>query len=266
MKLKANGIEINYDKQGSGPVVTLSHSLACNLHMWDEQVKALAGRYTVLRFDTRGHGETSAPEGAYSLEQMTDDLKGLLDGLGIKETHFVGLSMGGMIGQTFALKHPAMIKSLVLCDTTSRYPAAAGSVWEDRIKTVGAKGMEPMVAGTLERWFTAPFRARRRDVVERIGGMIRGTPPAGYIGCCHAIPKINVTDRLKELHCPALVIVGEEDPGTPVAMARDIHAALPGAQLAILRSASHLSNVEQPEEFTRVLLEFLDKASGKSAR
>jgi 3-oxoadipate enol-lactonase len=159
-----------------------------------------------------------------------------------------------------------MIKSLVLCDTTSRYPAAAAPVWEDRIKTVSAKGMEPMVAGTLERWFTAPFRARRRDVVERIAGMIRGTPPAGYIGCCHAIPKINLTDRLKELHCPALVIVGEEDPGTPVGMARDIQAALPGAQLAILRSASHLSNVEQPEEFDRALLEFLDKASGKSAR
>jgi 3-oxoadipate enol-lactonase len=139
-------------------------------------------------------------------------------------------------------------------------------VWEDRIKTVTAKGMEPMVAGTLERWFTAPFRARRKDVMERISGLIRSTPPAGYVGCCHALPKINVTDRLKEISCPALVIVGEEDPGTPVAMAREIHAALPGAQLAILRSASHLSNVEQPEEFNRVLLDFLDKASGRSAR
>jgi len=262
MKIKANGIEINYEKEGSGPVVTLSHSLACNLHMWDEQAKALASRYTVLRFDTRGHGQTSAPAGAYSLEQMGEDFKGLLDGLGITQTHFVGLSMGGMIGQTFALKYPAMVQSLVLCDTSSRYPAAAASIWEERIKTVTAKGMEPMVAGTLERWFTAPFRARRKDVMERISGLIRSTPPAGYIGCCHALPKINVTDRLKELSCPALVIVGEEDPGTPVAMAREIHAALPGAQLAILRSASHLSNVEQPEEFTRVLLDFLDKASG----
>ena len=265
MKLKANGIEINYDKQGSGPVVTLSHSLGCDLHMWDEQVAALGSQYTVLRFDTRGHGQTSAPEGAYSLDQMADDLKGLLDGLGIKETHFVGLSMGGMIGQTFALKHPSMVKSLVLCDTTSRYPAAAAPVWEERIKTVGAKGMEPMVAGTLERWFTAPFRARRPEVMERVGGMIRRTPPAGYIGCCHAIPKINVTERLKELRCPALIIVGEEDPGTPVEMAREIHAALPGSQLAVLRSASHLSNVEQPEEFNRTLRSFLDKASGKSA-
>src|SRR4029450_1582698 len=142
----------------------------------DEQPAALAPHYTVPRVDTRGHGQTSAPEGAYSLDQMSDDLKGLLDGLGIKETHFVGLSMGGMIGQTFALKHPTMVQSLVLCDTTSRYPAAAAPGGEERIKTVGAKGMESMVAGTLERWFTAPFRARRPDVMERVGGMIRRTP------------------------------------------------------------------------------------------
>src|SRR6202162_4884696 len=99
---------------------------------------------------------------------MTSALTGLPDALGIKETHFVGLSMGGMIGQTFALKHPAMVKSLVLCDTTSRYPAAAAPIWEERIKTVSAKGMEPLVAGTLERWFTASYRASRRDVMERV--------------------------------------------------------------------------------------------------
>ncbi len=264
MKLKANGIDINYEIEGDGPVVTFSHSLACNLSMWDEQVRALKGRYRVLRFDTRGHGQSGAPAGAYSLEQLSDDLKALLDGLGITATHFVGLSMGGMIGQVFALKHPAMVQSLVLCDTTSRYPAAAAPIWDDRIKAVGAKGMEPMVAPTLERWFTAPFRARRRDLMERVGTMIRSTPAPGYIGCCHAIPKINVTERLRDVRCPALVIVGEEDPGTPVEMARDIHAALPAAELAILSRASHLSNLEQPEEFNRVLGGFLDKLSGRS--
>ena len=264
MKLKANGIEINYEIEGEGPVVTFSHSLACNLSMWDEQVRALKGRYRVLRFDTRGHGQTSAPSAAYTLEQLAADLKGLLDGLGITATHFVGLSMGGMIGQVFALEHPGMIQSLVLCDTTSRYPAAAAPVWEDRIKTVGAKGMAPMVAPTLERWFTAPFRARRRDLMEKVGAMIGSTPAPGYIGCCHAIPKINVTDRLKDVRCPALVIVGEEDPGTPVDMAREIHAALPAAELAILARASHLSNLEQPAEFNRALGGFLDKVSGRS--
>jgi 3-oxoadipate enol-lactonase len=264
MKLKANGIDINYEIEGDGPVVTFSHSLACNLSMWDEQVRALKGRYRILRYDTRGHGQTTAPTGAYTLEQLAEDLKGLLDGLGITATHFMGLSMGGMIGQVFALKHPAMVPSLVLCDTTSRYPAAAAPIWEERIKAVGAKGMEPMVAPTLERWFTAPFRARRKDLMDRVGAMIRSTPAPGYVGCCHAIPKINVTERLKEVRCPALVIVGEEDPGTPVDMAREIHAALPAAELAILSRASHLSNLEQPAEFNRALGGFLDKLSGRT--
>ena len=264
MRLNANGIDINYEIEGEGPVVTFSHSLACNLSMWDEQVRALRGRYRVLRYDTRGHGQTGAPAGAYTLDQLADDLKGLLDGLGIAATHFVGLSMGGMIGQIFALKHPAMVQSLVLCDTTSRYPQGAAAVWEERIKTVGAKGMEPMVVPTLERWFTAPFRARRKDLMDKVGGMIRSTPAAGYVGCCHALPKINVTERLRDVRCPALVIVGEEDPGTPVDMARDIQAALPVAELAVLCRASHLSNVEQPGEFNRVLGGFLDKLSGRT--
>ncbi len=264
MKLTANGIEINYTLEGEGPVVTLSHSLGCNLSMWDEQARALKGRYRVLRFDTRGHGQTSAPPGPYTLDQMADDLHGLLAGLGIKETHFVGLSMGGMIGQVFALKYPKMVQRLVLCDTSSRFPKEIWTMWEERIRTVQAKGMEPMVEPTLQRWFTAPFRERRRDVVEHVAAMIRSTPPEGYIGCCHAIPKIDVLDRLREIRCPALVIVGEEDPGTPVEMARQIHVALPSAELAILRSASHLSNMEQPEEFNLVLLAFLDKASGRS--
>jgi 3-oxoadipate enol-lactonase len=157
-----------------------------------------------------------------------------------------------------------MLQSLVLCDTTSRYPSGAAAVWEERIKTVTAKGMDPMVTPTLERWFTAPFRARHRDMLERVGAMIRSTPAPGYVGCCHALPKINVTDRLKEVRCPALVIVGEEDPGTPVEMARDIHAALPTAELAVLSRASHLSNLEQPAEFNRALAGFLDKLSGRT--
>lgn len=265
MKLKANGVDIHYVIEGDGPVVTMSHSLGCNLSMWDDQARALRGRYRVLRFDTRGHGQSSAPPGPYSLEQMAEDLHGLLTGVGIAETHFVGLSMGGMIGQVFALKYPAMIQSLVLCDTTSRYPKEAASVWEERIRTVEAKGMEPVVEPTLQRWFTAPFREQRRDVMDRVRAMLRSTPPQGYRGCCHAIPKIDVTDRLGAVHCPALVIVGEEDPGTPVEMARAIHAALPSAELAILRSAAHLSNMEQPEEFNRILLGFLDKVTGRRA-
>ncbi|MDE2484606.1 MAG: 3-oxoadipate enol-lactonase [candidate division NC10 bacterium] len=262
MKITANGIDIHYTIEGEGPVVTMSHALGCNLSLWDKQAQALSGRYRVLRYDMRGHGHTSAPPGPYSLEQMADDLYGLLTGLGVRQTHLVGISMGGMIGQIFALKYPMLLQSLVLCSTTSHYPAAARSAWVERIRTVEANGVEPMVEPAIQRWFTPSFREHQPDVMDRVHTMIRNTPPQGYIGCCHAIPTIDVTDRLREVRCPALVIAGKGDPGTPVAMARDIQAALPSSELAILSPASHLCNLEQPDEFNRALLDFLDKVAG----
>jgi 3-oxoadipate enol-lactonase len=263
MKLATNGIEIHYVVEGEGPVVTLSHALGCNLSMWDEQARVLRERYRVLRFDTRGHGQSSAPSGPYTLEQLADDLHALLVGLGIGETHIVGISMGGMIAQVFTLKHPTMVKSLVLCDTTSRYPPDVLPAWEERILTVLAMGMEPVVEPTLQRWFTPAFRKGHPEVMDRVRAMLRSTPPKGYVGCCHAIPRINTTERLPEIRCPALVIVGEADKGTPVEMARAMHAALPSSELAIISSASHLCNIEQPEEVNRLLLAFLDKVEGR---
>jgi 3-oxoadipate enol-lactonase len=257
MKVKSNGIELNCTVQGSGPWVAMSHSLACDLHMWDEQVAMLAKDYTVLRFDTRGHGKSDAPALEYTLEMLTEDAKGLLDALGIKSCHWVGLSMGGMIGQAFALRYPRVFKTLVLADTTSRYPPEAQSLWDGRIATAREKGMEALVEGTLSRWFTAGFRSTRGEVCDRVEAMIRATPVAGYAGCCHAIPKINFTSRLKEISCPTLVIVGEQDAGTPVEMAREIHAAIPRSELVIIPSASHLSNIEQPKDFNRAIGAFL---------
>jgi 3-oxoadipate enol-lactonase len=134
MTATTNGIDIHYTLEGEGPLVTMSHSLGCNLRMWDEQARTLRQRYRVLRLDTRGHGQTSAPTGAYTLEQLAGDLHGLLTELGIAQTHFLGLSMGGMIGQVFALNYPYMVQSLVLCDTTSRVPPEASSSWEERIR------------------------------------------------------------------------------------------------------------------------------------
>ncbi len=261
MKIKANGITMNYELKGSGPCVMFSHSLACNFHMWDEQMEAFASRYTVLRYDTRGHGETDAPPGQYTLELLADDVYALLGALGIKQAHWVGLSMGGMIGQTFALKYPGVFQSLVLADTTSYYPPETQPAWQERIKVVTAGGMAPIVDVMLERWFTAPFRKSHPEVTQRIGRYIAATPVAGFLGCCHAIPKINVTQRLKEISCPTLVIVGEQDPGTPVAMARDIHAALPGSELLIIPSAAHLSNIEQAQAFNDAVLAFLGRAA-----
>ena len=261
MKISVNDISMNYtfDGPADAPVVTMSHSLATDRGMWDPTVPALTSRFRVLRYETRGHGQTAAPRGAYTLEQLADDARALLRALGIQRTHWVGLSMGGMIGQVLALKAPDVLLSLSLCDTSSRIPADAKPQWEDRIRTAEAKGMEPLVEPTLARWFTAPFRERRKDVVDRVAAMIRTTPVAGYVGCCHAISALNLTDRLSAIKLPTIVIVGEDDPGTPVAASRLIAENIKGARLEIISSAAHLSNIEQPEAFNRALSSFLEK-------
>ena len=198
MKIDANGITIHYELEGpeSAPVVTLSHSLATDLSMWDLQATVLKSGYRVLRYDTRGHGGTDAPDGPYTLEQLAEDAKALLKALGILKTHFMGISMGGMIGQILALKNPGMLRSLILCDTSSRIPKEALPVWEERIGLAQKQGMEALVEPTMERWFTAPFRAKPNALLEKVRAMIRATSLKGYVGCSRAIMDLNLTDRL----------------------------------------------------------------------
>ncbi len=261
MKITANGIAMNYTLEGpaSGPVVILSHSLATNLSMWDPQMPALVSRYRVLRYDTRGHGGTDAPKGPYSLEQLAEDARALLQALRITRTHFIGLSMGGFIGQILALTHPQTLQSLVLCDTTSRVPPEAKSMWDERIRVAQTQGMEPHVEPTIGRWFTEPFRKGQPEVIEGVRAMIRATKPEGYVGCCHAIATLNLTDRLHQITTPTLIIVGEDDPATPVAASRTIHERIKGSELVILKSALHLSNMEQSDAFNRAVTSFLAK-------
>jgi 3-oxoadipate enol-lactonase len=259
MKAKVNDIDVYYELHGKegAPWLTLSHSLACSVRMWDEQIASFKDRYRILAYDTRGHGNSGAPAGDYTLEQLADDLKGLLDHLKISKTHYCGLSMGGMIGQTFALKYPGILQTLVLADTSSRIPPEVGPLWEERIKVAQTQGMQPLVKPTLERWFTAPYRSAHPETMERIGKLIADTPVPGYVGCCRAIPKLNLTDRLKENKVPIQIIVGADDQGTPVAMSQAIHENAPGSRLDILPAAAHLSNIEQPQAFDRALAEFL---------
>jgi 3-oxoadipate enol-lactonase len=261
-----NGLETYYEIHGreGAPWLVFSHSLACSVRMWDGEIAKHQDRYRVLAYDTRGHGQSAAPKGPYSLEQLADDLHFLLQDLRIEKPHYVGLSMGGMIGQTAALKYPGLFRTMTLCDTTSRYPAEAAPMWQDRIRIAESKGMAPLVQPTLERWFTEGFRKNKPEEVKKVAAQIEKTPVAGYVGCCHAIPKIDVTARLKDIKCPALVICGEDDPGTPPAMAREIHDNLPGSKLVLIPRAAHLSNLEQPEAFNRALAEFL--SSPASAR
>ncbi len=177
--INVNGITIRYMIEGSGPWVTLSHSLACDLTLWDELTAVLKKHFTVLRYDTRGHGGTSlpksAPEGPYSFEQLTNDLLALLDVLKIERSHFVGISMGGMIGQHLALAEPQRLGRLVLANTTSRVPPEAGALWEERFAQVRAHGTAALAEATLERWFTAPFRATHPQLMARVTAMIAAT-------------------------------------------------------------------------------------------
>jgi 3-oxoadipate enol-lactonase len=234
--------------------------------MWAPQVAALRDRYRVLTFDTRGHGGTEAPAGPYTLDLLADDLEDMLTALGIGRCHFMGLSMGGMIGMTHALRHPGRFESLLLCDTTSRIGPDMQSVWAQRIAAVEAEGMAHLVVPTLGRWFTPAFHRSHPDVVEAVARMIRATPPAGYVGCSHAIPRIDLTDRLGAIAVPTLVIVGDQDPGTPVEASRAIQQGIPGAQLAVIPSASHLSNLEQPETFVHLVSTFLRRVGVVPAR
>jgi len=261
MKIKANGIQMNYQLSGkeNEPVVVLSHSLGSSLAMWDPQMEILEARYQVLRYDIRGHGGTDAPEGAYSLDELGDDAIGLLDALGIDVVHWVGLSMGGMIGQCLALNHTNRLRSLVLCDTAAKIPDEAQPVWQERMDTARDKGMQALVQETLERWFTLPYFGKSPGGVELIRKHFLATPVLGYIGCSEAIRVLNYLENLSDIQIPTLIMVGEDDPGAPVAASEAMHERIPGSSLVVLHSAAHLSNIEQAEAFNRALMGFLQK-------
>ncbi len=260
MRTIANGYLVNYSLDGpeDAPVVTLSHSLAASLEMWEPQMPALTGGYRVLRYDIRGHGGSEAPPGAYDLDMLAGDVLGLLAALGIERTHFIGLSLGGMIGQNIALGKSGVLAGLVLADTMSQFPEEARGVWNDRMDTAATKGMAELVESTIERWFTPPFVDGSPRAVEGIRHLIRATPPTGFIGCCHAILGLDYRDRLAAVATPTLIVVGEDDPGTPVAASQAMHEGIPSSRLAVIPGAAHLSNIEQAERFNREILEFLD--------
>lgn len=259
MRIEANGIRMNYEISGQEGefVVVLSHSLGCSLQMWRPQIGSLEPYFRLLRYDTRGHGNTEAPSGAYTLEQLAEDGLGLIDALGVDKVHWVGLSMGGMIGQYIALNHPERLRSLTLCDTAAMIPEEAQPVWQERIDRARNKGMGALVQETMERWFTPSCLGQNPPGVQLIRDLFLATPVAGYIGCSEAIRNLNYLERLHQIKLPTLIMVGEDDPGTPVAASEAMHERIPDSKMVILPSARHLSNIEQSEAFNRALLEFL---------
>ncbi|MEJ2731103.1 MAG: 3-oxoadipate enol-lactonase [Deltaproteobacteria bacterium] len=259
MKIETNGIRINCELSGKkkAPLVVLSHSLACSMVMWRPQLDLLEPHFRVLRFDTRGHGGSDAPAGSYTLEQLVDDAIGILDALDFDRVHWVGLSMGGMIGQGLALNHPDRIERLVLADTTAIIPDEAQPVWQERLDAVQSEGMQAVAESTLERWFTPAYLEQNPSEIDQIRQQILATPVAGYVGCSEAIRRLNYLNRLSVIQAPTLIMVGADDSGTPVAAAEAMHAKIKGSQLVVIPDAAHLSNIEQAQFFNDHLIAFL---------
>lgn len=259
---KVNGITLFYRLDGprDGTPVMLSNSLFSRLEMWEPQMAALTGAgYRVLRYDSRGHGRSDAPDGPYSIEILADDLAGLMDVVSWERAHFCGLSMGGMVGQVMGTRHPERQFSLTLCDTSAYM--GAEEVWEPRVQTGLAQGVEGLVESSVERWFTVESFTRIPEEVEKVCEMIRATPLAGFIGCCRAFQAFDQRAANKAITAPTLVIVGEFDPGTDLGHATVIQEAIEGSELVVIEDAAHLTNIERPDVFNEALLGFLSRAS-----
>jgi 3-oxoadipate enol-lactonase len=259
MKATVNGIALSYEVSGreSAPPVVLHHPIATNLSVWDELAAALEPRYRVIRFDARGHGQSEAPQGAYAFETLAADVIGLMDHLGVDKARFLGLSIGGMVGQYLGLLHPGRFHSLCLVSTTSAAPAQARALWDERIRNAAAHGMASVVDGSIARWLTPGTVETKPGLVARLTAMIETMPPDGYIGWCHAVRDLDITGRLTEIKLPTLVIAGALDPATPPAMAEVIHRGIAGSDLVVMPGVAHMLHVETPEAFHAHVMPFL---------
>jgi 3-oxoadipate enol-lactonase len=256
--VNVNGVDIAYRFDGpeNGRVLLVANSLMANGSMWDWNVPAFADRYRVLRYDKRGHGKSSVVPGPYSISQLADDAAGLLDALSIDKAHFMGLSIGGMIGQQLGARYPEKIYSLSLCNTASEMPPR--SLWEDRFQTARTKGLAGLVDGTIQRWFTAPFIERAPQDIEKVRQMILGTNVDGYIGCGSAVRDMAQSTMLLKIKTPTLVLSGRHDPACTVDQGIVLNRLIDGSQMVIIEDAAHLSNIEQPARFNKAVRDFVD--------
>jgi 3-oxoadipate enol-lactonase len=231
--------------------------------MWDGVAAALRARYTVLRYDHRGHGRSPATAGAFSIDDLAGDAAALIRAQGGGPVHFVGLSMGGMVAQALGARQPALLRSLVVANSASHYDAAARAAWQQRIATVEAQGMAAIAEGAMQRWFTPAFRSDAgvgRERVATLRAVLEATSPRPYAEACAAVAAIDLAAGNARIACPTLIIAGQRDEATPPALSQDIAAQIPGAQLRHI-DAAHLSAVEQPDAFAALLMDFWEATS-----
>ncbi|HEY1996013.1 alpha/beta fold hydrolase [Paraburkholderia sp.] len=259
MQVNINGIDTRYvlSNEGGGPWLTFIHQLGGDLSVWDQLAGYFRDDFTVLRYDVRGHGATVVPDAPFGVEDLSRDLGALLDTLDVQNTHLVGMSMGGMIAQQFALDQPSRITTLTLADTGAGTSPDARAVWDQRAQTARREGMTPLVEATLGRWLTPDFQAAHPEAVEPIREVLQHTPPEGYALACEALRDFNVHGRLDEIRLPTLAVAGRHDTGTPPAATESVAKSIQGAQYELL-DAAHLAPIEQSHRFAALLETFLE--------
>jgi 3-oxoadipate enol-lactonase len=244
--------------RSGGPVVLLSNSLGSTHRMWDAQLAALEERFTVVRYDTRGHGESPVPDGPYSIDDLTDDVVALLDRLGTARAHVVGLSLGGMTAMRLAARNPDRVDRLVLLCTGTQLPPA--DTWSERAATVRADGSATVAAAVVDRWFTPDYLDEHPEVRAVHERMVAATSAEGYAGCCEAIAKLDLREDISAISAQTLAIAGAEDPATPPAKLEEIVSGIPDARLLVVEHAAHLANAEQPGIVTSALIAHLEQS------
>jgi 3-oxoadipate enol-lactonase len=254
--LKLDDAQLYYQWDGpeNAPVLVFSNSLGSTHRMWDPQLGALTLHFRVLRYDGRGHGQSSASPGPYTIEQLAGDVIGLLDALKIDRVYFCGLSMGGMIGMHLGALHPSRLHKIVLCNTAAKI--GTPDVWNARITAVQAGGMKAVAGAVIDRWLTAGFRAAHPRETAQVLSMLEGCDPAGYAATCAAVRDADFRQKLGGIHVATQVIAGTHDPATPPADGHTLSELIRGAKYAEL-PAAHLSNIETSEDFNREVLAFL---------
>ncbi|MED5621086.1 bifunctional 4-carboxymuconolactone decarboxylase/3-oxoadipate enol-lactonase PcaCD [Ideonella sp. BN130291] len=244
-----------------GVPIVMSHALGLDLGMWDELADTLGEHHPVLRYDQRGHGGSAPQREPATLDEMVDDVARLVREWGRGPVVFIGLSMGGMVGQGFAIRHPELVRGLVLANTTARYPDEAQLGWTQRIATVQQQGMAGIVDTVVERYLSEDMRQREPAFAQALRERLLRCDPAGYVACCHAVRAVDWLDGLSSIKVPALVIAGGRDTGTPPEMNRAIAERIAGAQLQLLEHAAHLSVAEAPERFADAVRGLLKRAA-----
>ena len=262
MLLPLAGRRLYYDLAGfeDAPVVCITHSLASDGGSWAEQVPALlAAGFRVLRLDMRGHGGSDPVAGDYTMSQLAGDVASVLDALGFARVHYIGLSIGGMIGQAFALEYRQKLISALWCDTLPASPPGAADIWGPRIKAVReAHSLEPIAEASMDRYLSPAFQAKNPGRWKQLRDTVVGTTPAGYLGCSAAILDFDFEAQLPSLTLPVLVVCGEHDAGTPAAENRRLAGLVPGARYEEIAGMRHFPNVEAPDAFNRIMLGWLD--------